>query len=47
MTGRQAPANLDAERSVLGSILINPTAIDEVLTELEANDFFYPAHGAI
>ena len=38
------PQNLDAERSTLGGVLVKPSAIDELLTGLAADDFFLPAH---
>jgi replicative DNA helicase len=43
-SGREPPKNLDAERSTLGGILVKPSAIDELLTGLVADDFFLPAH---
>jgi replicative DNA helicase len=43
-TGRTPPQNLEAERSTLGGILVKPSAIDELLTGLMADDFFLPAH---
>ncbi len=42
-----APANVDAEQAVLGSILIEPTAIVRVASSLRADDFFRPAHARI
>jgi replicative DNA helicase len=47
ISGREPPQNLDAERSALGGILIKPSAVDQVLTELTAEDFFLPAHREI
>ena len=44
MSGRSPPQNLDAERSALGGVLVKPSAIDELLTGLVADDFFLPAH---
>src|SRR5437763_3273232 len=41
---RMPPHNLDAEKSVLGSVFIKPTAFDEVATTLQVDDFFLPAH---
>jgi replicative DNA helicase len=41
---RLPPQNLDAERAVLGSILIDPSKLVEVMTELRPTDFFLPAH---
>src|SRR5688500_16060259 len=43
-SGRVPPQNLDAERSTLGGVLVKPSAIDELLTGLVADDFFLPAH---
>ena len=45
--GRVTPHNLDAERSVLGGVLIKPSAFDEVATALRVDDFFLPAHREI
>ncbi|HEY0707996.1 MAG TPA: replicative DNA helicase [Polyangia bacterium] len=42
--GRSPPHNLDAERSALGGVLIKPSAIDDLLTGVQADDFFLPAH---
>jgi replicative DNA helicase len=42
--GRSPPHNLDAERSALGGVLIKPSAIDDLLTGVHAEDFFLPAH---
>src|SRR5687768_5433661 len=44
MSSREPPAALDAERSVLGSVLMTPSCIDEVLPIVEVDDFFLPAH---
>ena len=39
---------MDAERSVLGGLLLDPRAFDEVLDEgLSADDFYRQAHGII
>ena len=45
--GRVPPHNLDAERSALGSMLLERSAIDEVATTVTADDFYAPAHGHI
>lgn len=37
----------DAERSVLGSMLIEPNALELVLEQLKPEDFYVPAHGTI
>lgn len=44
---RAPPHNLEAERSVLGGVLIKPSAFDEVATSLQVDDFFLPAHREI
>lgn len=41
---RMLPQNYDAERSVLGSILIDPECLGEVRAILDAPDFNIPAH---
>jgi replicative DNA helicase len=43
---RTQPHNLDAERAVIGSVFIRPTALDDVV-ELAIDDFFLPAHREI
>src|SRR4051794_12088520 len=44
---RTPPHNLEAEKSVLGSVFIKPAAFDEVGTNLGTDDFFLPAHREI
>jgi replicative DNA helicase len=44
---RVPPHNLDAEKSVLGAVLIKPASFDEVATSLQVDDFFQPAHREI
>ena len=44
---RLPPQNLDAERSVLGSILLVNEAIDEVAEFLESDHFYGDAHRRI
>ena len=44
---RTPPHNLDAEKSVLGGVLVKPSAFDEVATALQVDDFFLPAHREI
>jgi len=41
---RPPPHSLEAERSVLGGVLIKPTALAEVRATLDIDDFFLPAH---
>ena len=42
--GRVPPHDLDAERSVLSSLLLDPRAFHDVSLELRADDFYHPAH---
>jgi replicative DNA helicase len=44
---REPPRSLEAERSVLGSVLIKPSVIDSVGLELQVDDFVLPAHREI
>lgn len=46
-TEQLAPHSIEAEEAVLGSILINPDALYEVLSFLKAEDFFIVRHGWI
>jgi replicative DNA helicase len=46
-SSRQPPHNLEAEKSVLGGVLIKPAAFDEIATGLQVDDFFLPAHREI
>lgn len=41
------PYNLEAEQSVLGSILIEPSCMETVVAEINAKSFFLPQHKAI
>src|SRR5919108_6318802 len=41
---RQPPRNLEAERGVLGSILLLPDCADDVALVLRADDFYDEAH---
>ena len=41
---RDRPANVDAERAVLGSILLKPDVCDDVALLIKADDFFDEAH---
>ncbi len=41
------PYNLEAEQSVLGSMLIDPECISTVLSEINTDAFFLPQHKAI
>lgn len=41
------PQNLEAEESVLGAMLLSPTAIGEVTEILDASDFYRESHATI
>ena len=41
------PQNIEAEMSVLGSLMIDKNAIDKVCDNLEPRDFYKDAHGKI
>ncbi len=45
--GRITPQDLDAERSLLGAILIDDTAFPDVLERVSPKDFYDKKHGAI
>ena len=44
---RVPPHNIEAEESVLGSMLLSKTAVGEVLEILQPEDFYREAHAAI
>ena len=44
MLDRQPPRNIEAERAVLGSILLLPDCCDDVALVLKPDDFYDPAH---
>ncbi len=46
-SGITMPFNLEAEQSVLGSVLIDPNCIEEVVNHLNADSFYLPQHRAI
>ena len=43
-SGRVPPHDLDAERSVLSALLLDPRAFHDVSLELRTDDFYHPAH---
>ncbi len=45
--GLNLPYSMEAEQSVLGSILMQPDAINQVMDILNANHFYLPEHQAI
>jgi len=44
VAGRVPPHNLEAEQSVLGSMMLSKTAVAEVLEKLRPDDFYREAH---
>ncbi len=46
-SGSSMPFNLEAEQSVLGSILIEPACMEEVVSQINADCFYLPQHRAI
>ena len=44
---KKLPANLEAEQSVIGSVLVNNDIIDEISSIIKSNNFFDPAHKKI
>ena len=44
VTGKSLPAHVEAERAVLGSLLLNDEHVSVVLELLGAQDFYLPAH---
>lgn len=44
---RQPPSNVEAERDVLGAVLIDPQCFDDLATTLRAEDFYDGAHQRI
>ena len=43
-TDQLPPQNIDAERGLLGSLLIDPDAIERVIDVVQGPDFYRPAH---
>ena len=41
---RPLPSNLDAERSILGAILLDNNALNAAIESLKPEDFFIPQH---
>lgn len=41
------PFSLEAEQSLLGSIMINPSYMDEIVSIISADDFYLPEHSEI
>lgn len=45
--GRRLPCSLEAEKAVLGALLLNDENVTQVVELLSAQDFYLPAHRAI
>lgn len=45
--GVNMPFNLEAEQSVLGCVLVEPTTMEEVVAQINAECFYLPQHKAI
>ncbi len=43
-TGRNVPQDLNAEKSLLGAILLSDTSFPDILEKVSATDFYEPAH---
>ncbi|MFN0241551.1 MAG: replicative DNA helicase [Planctomycetota bacterium] len=46
-TGRGAPHNLDAERGLLGALLLEPDRVAELAEAVEPTDFYHARHAGI
>lgn len=46
-SGMNMPFNLEAEQSVLGCVLIEPSCMEEVVSQINADCFYLPQHKAI
>lgn len=46
-TFRHIPQNIEAEQAVLGSVLISPECMEDIMTVLEPKDFYRTAHREI
>ena len=44
---KELPNNIDAEQSVIGSILVSNDIFDEISTTISSNNFFDPMHQKI
>ncbi len=47
LSERRMPFSLEAEQSLLGSILINPPCLDDVAPLISSDDFYMPEHSEI
>ena len=46
-TEKKLPSNIEAEQSLIGSILVNNDIIDEISNITESKEFFDPVHKRI
>ena len=44
---RRMPYSLEAEQSLLGSVMIDPSCMDDIAGLMTAEDFYMPEHGEI
>ncbi|MEM7204861.1 MAG: replicative DNA helicase [Planctomycetota bacterium] len=42
--GRGVPRNIEAERSIIGALILHGSAVSEVIQILKAEDFYHPPH---
>lgn len=47
MAGRLPPQNIEAELSIIGSLMLDREAWDAVVDQLDASDFYKPGHQKI
>lgn len=47
LSERRMPFSLEAEQSLLGSILINPACLDDIAPLISSEDFYMPEHSEI
>src|SRR5262245_32719183 len=45
--GRVPPQDVEAERSVLGAMLLEPAAVSDISARLVPEDFYRPAHAVV
>jgi replicative DNA helicase len=45
--GRVPPQDVEAERSVLGAMLLEPSAVSDISARLSPEDFYRPAHATV
>ena len=45
--GRQVPNNYEAEQALLGAMLMDADVVNEVIADINADDFYYESHRLI